>query len=567
MSASRPLDPISNSPHARSRLALAIFCALLLAAPIGCGDDKADSGDSGSASSADYESMRDDASGAREAAVSAQAEKYAAEDFQKAQDYFDQASDFESDEPGKAKTYYRRAKKKFEEAMDNAERDAKKFAKFEERLKEYETTRDQLKEAGADTVSPDLFSRAQTTYEAAKTQASEGELSSAQKKLNLALRDLETLKNQNATAERMQASADTEKESMQRAKDAAIAEDAATHAADDWKYATGLETDGDARYASKDFRGAQDLYSKARMTFDDAARHAVDKKNIAAATVKDPDGGGRVPRGNNDYGEIEAGEIKIPEISGHDFSMADLPGFFHGVVNEEGNGVYSFSWASGLEFKEDVNTLNTKHGGDAKKAHLLWEGMDGVGNSNYVFAGNTEGILLLNASFEDAAAIRASVQFQMVEPKGYWEMILMAEKKSDGYDYYSSQFGANLYLVQENGRIRKPLAAPAQPEYRKAPKDWVSRIEPYEMIFQYIPDADSDEGTLECKINGETTAKFKTGSLRKGTIGFRWHRVKFYVESLDVRGQIDREWAEAALEERAAAEEAERNNPGAGVGF
>jgi hypothetical protein len=43
--------------------------------------------------------------------------------------------------------------------------------------------------------------------------------------------------------------------------------------------------------------------------------------------------------------------------------------------------------------------------------------------------------------------------------------------------------------------------------------------------------------------------------------------VKFYVESLDVRGVIDEEWAKAALEEKAQKEAAEADNPGGSLGF
>ncbi|MGA1488218.1 MAG: hypothetical protein ACO4B4_11520 [Planctomycetota bacterium] len=554
-------------------LAILLALALLPVGIAGCGGGDAGGDEAASSAGGEVDSeLKEEAEEARSDAEKAKAKKYAKEDYEKALGYVERAEEFEEEgDAAKAKTYYRRAVKKFEEAAENAGRGAKKFERFEQKLAEYETNREAVKSAGTDALVPDLFSRAESTFASAREKFDEGNLDDAQKKLNLAMRDLDELKSRGQEAGRMRASADTERASMDRAREAATGEDAQTHAAQDWGYAEQLERDGNARYESQDFRAAQDFFVKARASYDDAARAARDAKAIASASARTADSGsagsGDIPRGSQDYGEIDAGEIKIPDIGGLDVAMADLPGFFHGIAELGSGNTLSLSWSSGIEFKEDVNPFGTRHTGDPQKAHLLWEGMDGVGASDYVFAGNTEGIVMVNASFDSAAAIRATVQFQMVEPKGYFEIFLMAQDKSGGIDYYASQFGANILLVQENGRKRKPLASAAQAEYRKAPKDWVNRREPYEIVFQFIPSADDDEGTLECKINGETTAAFKSGTLTKGKIGFRWNRVKFYVESLDVRGVIDEEWAKAALQEKAQKEAAEADNPGGSLGF
>ena len=116
---------------------------------------------------------------------------------------------------------------------------------------------------------------------------------------------------------------------------------------------------------------------------------------------------------------------------------------------------------------------------------------------------------------------------------------------SDGaQDFYAASYGAHA-RVYKNGLPVGNMSSPIS-TYKKSPKDWVQKREPYEFEFIYYKRGD-DKGVLEAKINGETTVKLKTDRYRKGFPGFRWTDTKFIILELEISGIVDEEWAEAEL--------------------
>ncbi len=163
-------------------------------------------------------------------------------------------------------------------------------------------------------------------------------------------------------------------------------------------------------------------------------------------------------------------------------------------------------------------------------------------------ASNTRGYVLVDAGFEDAVSIRAEVHFHMLTQKPFLEIVLM----SDVGDFYASEFATNVFIVEDNARLKKPASKAAQPEYRRPFNDWVQKRKPYELVVTYHKPSEDQEGQIICKLNGVETTRFASDKFRKGKFGFRWNNTNFIIKSLEVQGYVDEAWAKKALEAKAA---------------
>ena len=159
--------------------------------------------------------------------------------------------------------------------------------------------------------------------------------------------------------------------------------------------------------------------------------------------------------------------------------------------------------------------------------------------------------MLVDCGFEDAVSVRALIQFQLLTQNPFMEIVLMSE---EGKQFYATEFGSNIFAVEDNARLKKPKAKAAQPTYRQPFNKWISKREPYEITFTYHKAKESEKGILTTKLNGEVTAQFETDQFRRGKVGFRWFNTKFYVEELEIQGFIDENWAMEALKAKAASE-------------
>ncbi len=529
-------------------MATAIVVALSLALlPVGCGDDKKKSDDS-SAAVGDFEELREEAEAARDEAKAAGADTLAAEDFEKAMKYLEQAQNFETENPGRAKSRYKSAKKRFEESIATTTKIQGKLASFQEKLKEFETQRDEFVAAGGDKIAAEYFGKAINEYNAAKEASESGDMSNANKRLRYANNDLSNAQNQAAKLTKDKLSADEERGLMAEAKAKATEKGAENVAPQDWAWAADLERDAAKAYDAGQFQRAFSLFRQAKSAFLSANNAATGQ---LASTIKDasgkPDLGGRIPSGSGGNVGATPGvdEIEIPDLgSGDEADLTDLANLFQGVASYS-EGKLEIDWADGLAFKEDISVLAGKVGGD--KPNVIFEGSEnvgeGFGEAGYVFAGNTGGFLLIDAGFEDQVGIRAEIQFSLLTQRPFLELILMA----DGDRWYASEMASNVWIIEDKGRLKKPMARARQGEYRQPFNKWINRREPYIMEMSYNKRSDSQKGVITCKLNGEVTATFETDKIRKGKIGFRWSNTKFVVKSLFVRGAVDEEWAIDAL--------------------
>lgn len=529
-------------------MATAIVVALSVALlPVGCGDDKKKSDDS-TASAGDFTELREQAEAARDDARAAGADTLATEDFEKAMKYLEQAQNYETEKPGRAKSRYKSAKKRFEESIVATTKIQGKLAGFQEKLKEFETLRDAFIAAGGDKVAAEYYAKAINEYNAAKEAAESGELSNANKRLRYANNDLSNAENQAAKITKDKLSAEEERSLMEEAKAKATEKGAENVAPQDWAWAADLERDAVKAYDAGQFQRAFSLFRQAKSAFVSADNATAGR---LAAAIKDASGntdsGGRIPAGSGgNVGETPGvDEIEIPDLgSGDEADLTDLANLFQGVASYS-EGKLEVDWSDGLAFKEDISVLFGKTGSD--KPNIIFEGSEnvgeGFGEAGYVFAGNTEGFLLVDAGFEDQVGLRAEIQFSLLTQRPFLELILMA----DGNRWYASEMASNVWIIEDKGRLKKPMARARQSEYRQPFNKWINRREPYIMELSYNKRSDSQKGVITCKLNGEVTATFETDKIRKGKIGFRWYNTKFVVKSLFVRGAVDEEWAIEAL--------------------
>ncbi len=516
-----------------------LFALLFLIAPVGCGDEKPSEKASGKV--VDFTALRGDAETARDAALAAGADKFAAQEFDKGVDYLAKAEDFELENPSKAKQRYRSSKNKFVDALEKTKKSQGKLNALAAEMKKYEEIRDRLKEAGAEALVADSFAKAETDFAGAKSSSETGDLKKAEMKLRYAMSAISTAEKQLGRLTANQKNADEERASMETEKVAALAETAEVLAKDDFNYASDLEGDAISAYDKNEYSQSIGLFRNARHSYASAAQYARDQKALAVSEVNPGRSGGGTRERPEDPPEVD--EIEKPDF-GDALDMSDLPTLYAGLGRFDADRKFELSWTSGIEFQKDVNIYAGRLEGD--KANIIWAGAAGVseGAEDYVFSGNTVGHLLIDCKFRDKATVRAKVQFLLLGPKPLFEIVLMSD---DGKKFFASEFGTNIFSVEDSGRLKKPKARAIQGAFRKPFNTWIQKREPYELVFTYFKADEDTKGILVCKLDGEETARFETDKIRSGKIGFRWSSTKFIVKELEMKGAVDEEWAKDKL--------------------
>lgn len=478
-------------------------------------------------------------------AKDAGADRYKATDLKAAIKLVGRAKEYlEDGNAKKARTTARSAKRKLESVVEETRSLAGKMKAVETKVAQYAKKLAEVKALGAETTSSSDMEGAVRSYEKAMGYIESGKSSSAGKYLGYAISDLDRVIEQFNANSKNKISADAEKTLMAEKRQLAIDAGAEEKALRDLEYARDRERLGDQAYESSDFDSASRHFRDAKTGYIGALETA--RREDSAIAIGTNNGASDGDRGGQD-GEVPGvDQIDIPDIgTGGDLDLStDLASLFSGAAEyNSAKGSLHLSWADGTELKQDMTRLL----GDPANTHF--EGDEGVGQGQdgaYVLAGNTSGYWTVNASFEDGVRVRAKVLFQLLIDKPNFEIILM----SDGaQDFYAASYGAHA-RVYKNGLPVGNMSSPIS-TYKKSPKDWVQKREPYEFEFIYYKRGD-DKGVLEAKINGETTVKLKTDRFRKGFPGFRWTDTKFIIQELEISGVVDEEWAESELKKVAA---------------
>lgn len=544
-----PCEPRSHSDDSRvfyghwSRwlpLVLATVVGLTLT---GCGGGDDSNGDDTSSSSGpelieQVEGMLTEIDQLVIAAKDAGAERYKATDLKAAIKLVGRAKEYlEDGNAKKARTTARSAKKKLESVVEETGSLAGKMKAVETKVAQYATKLAEVKALGAETTSSSDMEGAVRSYEKAMGYIESGKSSSAGKYLGYAISDLDRVIEQFNANSKNKISADAEKTLMAEKRQMAIEAGAEEKALRDLEYARDRERMGDQAYESSDFDSAIRHFRDAKTGYIGALETA--RREDSAIAIGANNGASDGGHGDQD-GEVPGvDQIDIPDIGSGDGISTDLASLFSGAAEyNSAKGSLHLNWADGTELKSDMTRLL----GDPSHTHF--EGDEGVGqgqDGGYVMAGNTTGYWTVNASFKDGVRVRAKVLFQLLIDKPNFEILLM----SDGaQDFYAASYGAHAKIYKNGlpvGNMNSLI-----PAYKKSPKDWVQKREPYEFEFIYYKRGD-DKGVLEAKINGETTVKLKTDRYRKGFPGFRWTDTKFIIQELEISGIVDEEWAEAEL--------------------
>ena len=536
----------------RKLFALLLVSVLTLSIS-GCGGGDASNdpeGDSGGGSDeliAQVEELISETEALMSEASGADAEKYMASDYEAATKVLNRAKEYLEDGEGKkARTQVRSAKRKFDNILKDVTKIAEQMKEIEGQQKAYADKLDAAKAAGADKLASSEFDGAARSYEKAMKYIKDGKAKSAKKYIGYAIGDLDRAIEEVGRKTQEKTKADEEKALMAEKKQLALDAGAEEKALRDLEYARDRERLGDQSYESGDFDGAARSYRDAKTGYVGALETA---KRTELAGVNNTGSGNN--SGNSDDGGGYGGgdevpgidDIDIPDIGvGGDNSdlSSGLPALFNGVAEyNSAKGSLSLNWSAGTELQQDMKRIS----GDP--ANAIFEGDEGVGtgqDGNYVMAGNTKGYYIVNAGFEDGVVIRAKVQFQLLINKPEFELVLMSD---GGGDFYAISYGANA-RVYNDGLKTSTVVSPVK-MYRKSPKDWVQKREPYDFEVRYFKRSEDEKGVLEAKINGETTVKLTTDKFRKGFAGFRWNDTKFIVQELEVRGLVDEEWAKEEL--------------------
>jgi hypothetical protein len=543
MESVRTRNRIDLSHLARPRSWLAFAIALGLAAlPIGCGPDES-SGVGGDASSADFASLRADAESARDAAVAAGADTVAPEIFAKGTEYLDKAITLEADPEATSKTkaQYQRAREKFVESVEAAGTRKGKLDELSIQIAAFEKLREEVKVAGGDQVDPATFAKAEQNLADARVASAAGDVPKAKREINYGIEDLKIVQRQTAQAVQQKKLADDERALCEAEKAKALAIEAEKLAAQDWQWASDQERDGAAAYESKQFERAVALFRQAKGSYLTAATYAQQQKDTAARAEAEAEAAAAAKAvARDDIPKV--GEIEVPDPVEDALDLVDLPSLFKGAATYK-ESTLAIDWADGTELREDVQILL------GKSENVRFEGEENVGAGEgvyknlYVMAGNTTGFVLIDAVFEDGVSVKATVKFQMVAPKGYFEFVMMSE---DPQNYYASEFASNVKLVDDGNSYVK--AKSTDPVHAKPYNTWVSLTKPYELEVKFHKPSEDEPGEVRCYMNGTETCRYPTDKFRRGRVGFHWSNTKFIIKELSLRGLPQEEWAMKALE-------------------
>lgn len=532
------LTPLRRIPLRAGCRALAVATALLLAiAAAGCGEEKGAATEN-AASAAEFAELREQAEGARDAATAAGADTGAPEIFEKGVEYLAKAEELEADPTASSKTkaQYKRAKEKFEESVVESGKRKGKVDELATELAALEKLRDEVKAAGGDQVDAATFAKGEQDLADAKAASAAGDLAKAKREVRYGTDSFKAVQRQAAMATQQRTLADEEKALCAANKAKAAAAGAEKLAPQDWQWASDQERDGTAAYDAKDYDRAVALFRQSKGAYLSAATYAEELSKKPAVAEADSSAG----RPREDIPKVD--EIKIPELAGDEIDLSDLPTLFGGAATYKDSKL-EIDWASGLEFQKDLQILV------GKPENIIFEGEAGVGvgENDYVMAGNTIGLVLINAGFEDGVSVKATIKFQMVVSKAFFEIVVMA---ADANNFYASEFATNVKINDDgNGYVK---AASTDPLHHKQYKDWVNLREPYELEVKFVKTSEEEEGEIRCYLNGVETCRYKTDKFRKGRVGFRWSNTKFVIRDLQVRGLPDEEWALEAIKKKRA---------------
>ena len=572
MSASPTRSNLSTTSNFRWSRAIVLLLAVVALGPwfSGCGGGGDDEGGKGSVSDGLVDDLRAEAETAMNKAKKAGAEQYAPRDWGRAVSRWESAEEaYAEGDKNTAAKRFKPLEGKFKKVLSAAKKGKKDHDKAVTEKNRYlaaKKTIDEKKIGEGNASWQATIEAASDNFSTGEEQLSEGKFSAATKKFRIAAGDLaslvETFNKSLGQEEKVENLKKRMAEAKQRAMDAGADQvEAATWALET---AARLETDGDDAYTNQNWATAAYSYERAAEAYNDAIRHKKQAEDAAAAIAS--------AEGSYDEDSAvvrerapELDEIDLPDYTGGD-DPSSVSGSIESLFSVDPNyedGIVRLDYSSGAFLKQDCTYTARKITGG--KRTLAFEGREGVGSIGeveedeedldapaeiiYSFAGNTRGLLRLNASFDDLVSMEFDVNFQLVLPNSPMFRFMVNSNKK-GTSYYGSDFGYKLVLAEDKRATKDSVTRNFRPEFKKAVQLWVKKTEAYNFKILYRKNSDDEKGTLAVWMNGEEMFRQKTDKWRKGYPGFQWNNVKFVVTNLLVKGRLDEEWAKEALEKQ-----------------
>ena len=203
----------------------------------------------------------------------------------------------------------------------------------------------------------------------------------------------------------------------------------------------------------------------------------------------------------------------------------------------------SLSKLTGGTAEYDGTTLTVTYAdGDAFRSDLEW--ISPVGKPNFerrsgqIFAGHTEGQLLLKPHFRGKVRFEAKITYQWIERgKSHFMMLVHASPT----EFLGSNFG--VHTVSKIGKKRLKQRPSKDRSHRKDASQWVDRTGGHVQVVEF-----EGPNLLRARYQG-TLTEFDLGKkpLVEGRVGFLWKGVKFRLEDVKISGELNRDWAKKIL--------------------
>lgn len=531
--------------------------AILLVALLGLGACSGDSDDKkggrrsgGSAGdAASFDDVRSDAVEQQEEADSVDAQKYVTDKYNTAVENLAKADELREDpdvNPSKINSLYKKAQRGFKSAAQAATTAKKDFDKLQQYQKKFEDAvakQDKAKLPYKE-IDSDGWQRVTEKVAEAKELISEKKFKSAWRRYDKATRDFRDVVRQTERKLSYKTKAEEARDQMNAAKLAAEEAQAAKLATDSMAYADSEARHGLEKLSAGEYSMAESHFVAAMSTYNEAKSSAM----YAAAIKENP------PADSNETASLngnpreeyrEAPKIE-PKPGGGGDDEDDEGGFADGMTVllsslhgdpdwDDGMLTLTYGAGNGLEMKKDLAVASAK-----SDKHLLFYGSAGVGNSNYVVAGNTGGMILFEPIFKDQVRIEVDFKAQLnMANSPSFELIINAK---DTKNYISTWYASDIRICSGgNSQVASPCG---NRDWTKHPNNWLDRKESQTMILQYHRKEDEKKGLVSVYHAGaEPCAKLPT-KRSKGRVGIRWYNAKWYITEIRITGRVDDEWME-----------------------
>lgn len=523
---------------------------LLLAGALtaGCSKSSVES----SAGGASFDELRLQVETARDAALAVGADRYAPDPFKRGVSALERANEEASlNEPNasKARTQFGQARRYFDTAASEADKNRKRVEKVEKQKQEFEALLAEKEKAELPLATLDKagLEEAQSKFREAVGFLEEMELLKAENKFRAALSDL---KDSISKVERQlanQAKAHQQKERAATARQRALEAKAREIAPGDIGYAESQEVLAQQHLDSGQYDLASQYYESAETYYNTAFTTASSRVATTPSSSSESDPAQQPRETYRPAPTVE--RIPPPDKTGEGVALEGTDWLLrrlHGSP-EISNGMLRLTY--GIGQGPDLRADLLIHRG---AQFIAFEGNTATGTDQYLMGGNTQGFVELLPVFRDQVRMEVEFWSQLILPnEPTFQMLLMSGNKN----YYGTHFATNLLIRSAAAGGSREIPSPIE-RFRRPVKNWLTKYESHKFLFEYNKKSDEERGLLRVTFDEEEVAQFQTDFLRTGRVGFMWNNCKWYITSLSVVGRIDEAWLAEASAKGAVPEEA-----------